>query len=342
MSNNISFAYPPQAPAQLYPPSLPPAYAPMASAPPYEMYYHECPNQIEKPTLDSLIQKYDIRTSLSQALYTLKEFDIVFICDDSGSMDTPCESIDSSGNVIRQTRWKEAEKITTTITDFSLALDGDGLDLYFFSQPNHLKVTSVEQVKQIFRRTPNCGTPIVKTLRQVYNEFKARDKDTLVIIITDGEPSGGVDETFQNLTNVINEMIGCAHPKFRISTVLVTDNDNVIGPYNQIDKKFDCFDVSDDYMSELSEIKKVQGQHFDFQFGDYVCKILLSPVCKELDHLDEKVLDINNMVKNFTTNYDNTGKFDIAQSQIPIQNQTPIPTHSGAYQRQNQGCCIIV
>lgn len=304
----------------MYNPDFPPTYD--------DIYHHECPKQIEKPTLDMLIQKHDIRTSLSQALYTLREFDIVFICDDSGSMATPCKSLDTNGNIITQTRWKEAEKITTTITDFSLALDDDGIDLYFFSEPNHMKVKSVEEVKQIFKRSPNCGTPIVKTLREVYNQFRMRDKDTLIVIVTDGEPSGGRDETFENLTRLINEMIGCQHPKFRISTVLVTDNESVVGPYNEIDKRFENFDVSDDYMSELEEIKKAQGQNFNFHYGDYICKILLSPVCKELDHLDEKKLELNKMIKDFTTKYDNTCEFDYKKT--------------NSYQpKQNKECCNI-
>lgn len=106
-------------------------------------------------------------------------------------------------------------------------------------------------------------------------------------------------------------MINHPKPKFRISLMLATDDDDTVNLYNRIDKSFNFFDISDDYLSELNEIIRVQGRDFKFTQGDYFCKFLLAPICSELDKLDEKKLDINKITKYFTETYDKVGLDEI-------------------------------
>lgn len=68
-------------------------------------------------------------------LYMLKEFNIVFICDDSGSMTTQNKYIDVNGVLNTTTRWNEAQEFILNILDYAIALDEDGIDLFFLNRP---------------------------------------------------------------------------------------------------------------------------------------------------------------------------------------------------------------
>jgi len=40
----------------------------------------------------------------------------------------------------------------------------------------------------------------------------------------------------------------------------------------------------------MIEVKAVQGKDFSYTFGDHVVRLLLGPLCPELDKLDESKL----------------------------------------------------
>ena len=67
-----------------------------------------------------------------------------------------------------------------------------------------------------------------------------------------------------------------------------SDQENDVGYLNKLDRKIPNIDTLDDYNSELLEVRKAQGKKFKYSFGDHVVRLLLGPICPELDKLDEK------------------------------------------------------
>ena len=268
-----------------------------------EIYSHKCNLQLKEETLQFLINKYNIKTALSQMLYMLKEFNIVLLCDDSGSMNTRNTYTKENGVSTTTTRWEEAKEFILNILDFAMALDDDGIDLFFLNRPPIFNVNNKEEVINTFQNIASGSTPLVKTLEKIYQKYKNTDKNILLLTITDGLP----DESESEFKDVLKNMLKHQMPKFRISLMLATDDENTVDLYNRIDSEFDFFDVSDDYLSEYNEIIKIQGTNFKFSMGDYICKFLLSSICNDLDKLDEKKIDINKIVKYFTETYDKYG-----------------------------------
>jgi hypothetical protein len=57
---------------------------------------------------------------------------------------------------------------------------------------------------------------------------------------------------------------------------------------DKLDKKDTTLDVTDDYKSELAQIRKARGNSFRFSFGDYVAKTLLGAIDRTMDGMDQK------------------------------------------------------
>lgn len=278
-----------------------------ASEPPPSYSDGYTPQQCQEYQIVELIQKYNISTSLSKMLYILKEFNIVLLVDDSGSMTSPNTLVDPySGQVINTTRWYEAKRFTSTLVDFAMALDDDGIDLYYINRPPIFGVKNKELVDAAFAGLPAGGTLLVKKLWEIFNNYKHRTKNVLLVIITDGEPNDAGSNNSE-LFRVFDTMFAHANPKFRASMMICSDDDGVHDVFNKIDRKYDEFDVSDDYVEEKKQIMRVQGRTFNFDYGDYICKILLAPICHQLDMLDERRVDLNYIVKTFTKTYDDYG-----------------------------------
>jgi hypothetical protein len=139
----------------------------------------------------------------------LRDFDTVFVIDDSGSMTI-------------EGRWKEAEEAIATIAPICTQYDPDGIDLYFLHHTNPASpsrgwhnITSPSTVHEIFSGIqPYGGTPLAETLhwvlepylRRVEHMVKCMDQygnlpdPTLavrpmnIILVTDGDIRDNTDE----------------------------------------------------------------------------------------------------------------------------------------------------
>lgn len=267
------------------------------------IYSHKCDLQLKEETLQFLINTHNIKTALSQMLYILKEFNIVFLCDDSGSMNTKNTYTDLNGTKKQTTRWEEAKEFVCNILDFAIALDDDGIDLFFLNRPYMLNVHDKHLVMSAFEHPPSGSTPIVKQIEKIYESYSNSTKKILLLVITDGLP----DEPESQFRSILTKMLNHPTSKFHISLMLATDEEQTVELYNKIDKDYDMFDVCDDFLSEYYEIIQVQKKDFKFTKGDYYCKFLLSTICSDLDKLDEKKIDLNKVAKYFTETYDQGG-----------------------------------
>ena len=94
-------------------------------------------SQVNGNRFNELIYKYDIQKIYAEYLYLLEEYEIIIVCDDSGSMTTEIENTNL-------TRWDLLSFIVKIVADISIVFDENGIDIYFLNRPEHLNVKDVE------------------------------------------------------------------------------------------------------------------------------------------------------------------------------------------------------
>ncbi|CAF1411616.1 unnamed protein product [Rotaria sp. Silwood1] len=235
-----------------------------------------------------LVNRYEINREFATRLRALEGYEIVFIVDDSGSMNTPLGDI--TGPYDRNpTRWDELRQTVSIVVDIASVFDPDGIDIFFLNREPMRHVKTSEQLIPTFAVPPAGPTPILRVLRHVLREkqLEIQERKLLILIATDGVPT---NETGQQDTKSLEHALRHErNPINRIPVTIIacTDDNECIGYLNSWDKKIPNLDVADDYKSERQEIHKVQGKNFPFSFGDYVVKVLMGAVDDWFDTLDE-------------------------------------------------------
>ena len=257
--------------------------------PPYETIANATSANKNK-RIQELINKYEIDPLFSEKLNLLSDFEIVLLLDDSGSMNTPLT--DGSGHA---TRWDELKSVVNIVISIATIFDDDGIDVHFLNRENTDSVKDLNQVTTIMNDPPQGLTPLTSSLNKIFIKYRDSIKPVLVIIATDGVPYNGVCD----LDNFKNLLLKKNHSKFFVSFLACSDNDKDIDYLNDLDKNVPNVDTLDDYNSEKKEVLKVQGSQFNYSFADHVCRLLLGPICEELDLLDEYRLDQLDKERNF-------------------------------------------
>ena len=124
---------------------------------------------------------------------------------------------------------------------------------------------------------------------QIYN-----DKPVLVVVATDGVPTKNGYLDINNFKQCISTK---DHSKFYISFLACSDNESEVGYLNELDINVENVDTLDDYISEKKEVQKVQGTEFNYKFSDHIVRLLLGPLCPEMDKLDEVKLSKTKSIK---------------------------------------------
>jgi hypothetical protein len=232
--------------------------------------------------IKELIERYEIDPLFSEKLDILSEMEIVLLLDDSGSMNTPLT--DGTGH---STRWDELKSVVNIVISIASLYDEDGVDIHFLNRPPQIKIKSLDQVDTILNDPPHGSTPLTRNLDIILDKFKNSSKSVLIIIATDGLPN---KSGYSDLDNFKQLLLHKNHSKFYVSFLACSDQDQDVGYLNELDIKVPNVDTLDDYASELKEVKAVQGKDFSYTFGDHVVRLLLGPLCPELDKLDESKL----------------------------------------------------
>ncbi len=237
----------------------------------------------------NLVEKYSISMEFAMRLRELDGYEIVVILDDSGSMSSPV-SKPNDPFVKTETRWQEAQRSAKIIVDIASVFDPDGVDIYYLNRSPILNVHDATELDShpIFSRYPDGSTPLGETIGRVLSAKSKCERKLLLVVFTDGQPDN---------MKLFKSILANRKPidKIFVSLVACTDDSNAVGYLNEIDKTIKNVDTNDDYFSELHEIKQVQGPGFPFTFGDYICKILLGPVCPHFDKLDEHKLTLRDL-----------------------------------------------
>lgn len=259
------------------PPDYNSSLYPIPSAPP--------PIQLTKSQkIHNLINQYEIDNLFSEKLDILSNYEIVLLIDDSGSMNTPLS------NSKHATRWDELKEVVNIVIKIATIFDDDGIDIHFLNRQNTNNIKSLDQVNYILNDNPYGLTPLNDKLNNILTLYSNSLKPVLIIIATDGIPTN--NNGYADIKSFTNTLKFKNHSHFYVSFLACSDQDDDVGYLNKLDNKIPNIDTLDDYASELKEVKKAQGKNFNYTFGDHVVRLLLGPLCPELDKLDEK--SINN------------------------------------------------
>ncbi|CAF0740276.1 unnamed protein product [Adineta steineri] len=236
-----------------------------------------------------LVARYEINHTFATKLRVLEGYEIVFICDDSGSMNTPLG--DLSGPFDKMpSRWDELKQTVSIVVDLANVFDPDGVDVYFLNREPIFHVQSSEQLLPIFAIPPAGPTPIVPVFRRVLRDkqHEIEERRLLILLATDGVPTDNQGHRDIRSFEYVLKQERKPTDRIPVTIIACTDDDDCIGYLNDWDKKIPNLDVVDDYRNEKKEIQGRQGKHFPFSFGDYVVKILMGGVDSWFDDLDEK------------------------------------------------------
>ena len=231
--------------------------------------------------IKQLISDYEIDNLFSEKLDILSNFETVLIIDDSGSMNTP-------------TRWEELKEVVRIVIRIATIFDEDGIDINFLNRQNYENVKNLATVDYILNEQPYGLTPLNRVLEEVLFKYQNSNKPVLIVIATDGLPTDNMGYT--DLQNFKNTLKNKNHSQFYVSFLACSDQECDVGYLNKLDKKIPNIDTLDDYQSELKEVKNAQGKNFKYSFGDHIVRLLLGPLCPELDKLDEKKLGKNKCI----------------------------------------------
>lgn len=231
-------------------------------------------------SLQDMLDTYEISIAAQADLQVLTEFDIVFLADDSGSM-----NMTETTAGVTQTRWKELQGTMASLIDFASYFDDDGTDIYFLNRPGLESVTDGKdpRIRQAFQTQPRGSTPLAARFRWVV-ESRETSKPLLVIIATDGEPDEGI-ATFVATARYLLTMPG---RNVRLGIMACTQDDRAVAWLNELDDDpvvGDKVDVCDDYESERVEVLK-SGKVRQFRLSDYYVKAMLGPVLAKYDNMD--------------------------------------------------------
>jgi hypothetical protein len=151
-----------------------------------------------------------------------------------------------------------------------LVVDNHGFDLKFMNDDNWYKINSESDLTQIFQTKvhPQGITPLKANLSLVLNGYSDgtfSEGDTLVIVITDGEPS---DTNFNNLRN----QISTRSPNTYVTFIMCTEEDSVVDAYQSCIDPIKGVDIVDDYESEKRQCER-HGNKMNFNM--YLGKCLM-------------------------------------------------------------------
>ena len=139
--------------------------------------------------LQELIDLYEISELFSKKLDILASFRIVFIFDDSGSMNSVLNDSPLNHGQLKVTRWDELQEFAKISIKIANAFNAEGCDVYFLNRPGLNRVKNIDDLKESFEKKPGGYTPLTKVLKTVIANTNGLDDKTslLVLIVTDGE-----------------------------------------------------------------------------------------------------------------------------------------------------------
>jgi len=249
--------------------------------------------------IDAAVQRYmyqnEIKPNYLPSLRKLIDYDVVLVCDDSGSMNQPAAM---ENPMI--TRWTELKTSVNLVLQATAAF-GKKVDVYFLNRGVFRGITSFEQLAPAFALPPGGGTNTVRILNMVWQEKQitnALQRPLIVHLFTDGHPTNdwGNEDIF-GMANWLQRRQAIQRTYFAV--LLCTDDEEVVTAYRPFEYRLSGqlgwrgpttgipgVDVTEDYRGESRDIRSIRGPQFRFSMGDYIVKCLVGCIDPSVHAVD--------------------------------------------------------
>lgn len=228
--------------------------------------------------MDGILEQHEVSIAEAKDLRKLKEYDIIIIADDSGSMRLKDEGM-------KETRWEELRSTLKLVVSLGSCFDEDGLDIYFLNRDKVEGVKSADDdnLRKSFLDLPRGSTPLSKVLNQVVKDREAqvrekpalKEKPVLLMIFTDGRPDDTPEVFGSNLSKVLKKQ--STKLEFRCQLFACTGKDADIQWARDLDDQLDELDFTDDFLTVKKEMDKI-GAYTSFTMGDWCLKAMLGAI----------------------------------------------------------------
>ena len=140
-----------------------------------------------------LLRQYEISHDFSTRLQkNLNMTKIVYVYDDSGSMNMMLNDSPLNTGVFKATRWDELKHFSKVSIELANVFNPEGIDIFFLNRPAARAVKHIHDLEPYFIDKPNGFTPIRRVLQTVLaenNRTRLAERKLLIVIVTDGEPT---------------------------------------------------------------------------------------------------------------------------------------------------------
>lgn len=134
-------------------------------------------NSQQKPREDvfrEIVDKHEISLDFAQRLQQLNGYKIVFIFDDSGSMNAPLmdSPLNNENTLLKATRWDELQYFAKIAIEICTLFNPEGCSIYFLNkQPSPIhNIKHESELTRLFADRPRGFTPLPRVLNQVLSD----------------------------------------------------------------------------------------------------------------------------------------------------------------------------
>lgn len=234
-----------------------------------------------------ILSKYEISRDFSDRLQKyLFGTKIVYVYDDSGSMNSVLNDSPLNTGLFKATRWDELKNFSKVSIEIANIFNPNGVDVFFLNRPVARNVKSLADLDPYFVNRPNGYTPLRRVCDSVLAENRnVAENKLLLVIVTDGEPT---DDYGREDIHGFKKVLQSRGKNVYTTIVSCTDEDHTMDYLNNWDRVLPRLDVVDDYRNERLEVLRAKGQRFPFSYGDYIVKTLIGSMDPQLDNMDEQ------------------------------------------------------
>jgi len=283
------------------------------------MQEEEFTNEFEQPggvdgseLLDGLTEyfvKFEVPLGLINKLMALKQYDLRFIVDDSGSMNATTDTMisEASDYVLRgqpksrtdpMTRWQEAETRIHNMIDILAFIPIKMIEIRFLNAPNVISLRRTGKTMEEFTRDSHTQiadtfssipvkykTPTLRVMREVFQAASASLNPCMYYLLTDGVPSDCVVHQLADLIKYRR-----SPERNPVTLISCTNEDEEVEWMKEVEEIAPFCSEIDDYQDEKAEVEKDQGVGFPFTKGYWLISQLVAAINPyDLDAIDENL-----------------------------------------------------
>lgn len=240
----------------------------------------------QEPVVRVMCREWAVPDDVVFDLYKLALYDIVFLCDDSGSM-----VFEEKGE-----RVDDLKMVLSYAARAASIFDDDGISVRFLnSNVSGDGIKSAAQVESLIKPNMFCGpTPLGTALENkvlnphFYQPYQSNSlhKPLLVIIITDGTPAGEPRDYFEQVLSKVYRSSNGGEG-IAIAVAQVGTDQNAQSFLGELDRKSPfgvMVDVTSNFELEQTELMR---KGLNLTPAMWVCKLLLGAIDPSYDEQDE-------------------------------------------------------